>query len=178
MNNKHLVILVLAVLFLQCGRESMNLIQKNRLGDIGRETRFEELDRIFEHDSIEKFTGGSELVREYRVFDQEGRPLLVFVPRIENDTVKGMERVKIFSDAYVTEKGISTSSPFKDIAENYTINRIEPSFSAAILFVDEINATISLDKKDLNLDEFDMSEIRQDQIPDLAGVKYITLWFD
>jgi len=64
------------------------------------------------------------------------------------------------------------------VAGNYTIDKIEPSFSSAILFVDEINATISLNKKDLNLHEFDMRAIRQDQIPDEASINYITLWFE
>jgi hypothetical protein len=44
--------------------------------------------------------------------------------------------------------------------------------------VDELNATFALDKKDLKLGEFDMSKIRKDQIPDMAKIKYITLWFD
>ena len=78
----------------------------------------------------------------------------------------------------MTEKGISTTSAFKDIADNYSIDKIEPSFSAAILFIDEINATISLNKEDLGLDEFNMNDIRQDQIPDEAGIRYISLWFE
>ena len=39
--------------------------------------------------------------------------------------------------------------------------------------LDELNATISLNKSDLNLDEFDMGKIVQDQIPDEASINYI-----
>jgi len=133
---------------------------------------------MFKNDSVEKFTANSDLIREYRVFDKGGKQKLIFIPLRQNDSIKGMELVKIYSELYTTEKGISTSSTFGEISGNYTINKIEPSFSAAILFVDEINATISLDKEDLNLDEFDMRPIRQGQIPDEASVNYITLWFE
>jgi hypothetical protein len=173
-----IAILIAAILFVQCGQENNTLIQKNQLGKINKSTSIAELDKMFKNDSIEKFPKDTELIREYRVFGQNGKQALVFNPLVQNDSIKGLELVKIYSDAYVTEKGISTSSTFGEISGNYTINKIEPSFSAAILFIDEINATISLNKKDLNLDEFDMRPIREDQIPDEASINYITLWFE
>lgn len=171
-------IVLLSILFVRCGQDRDLLIVKNQLGDIGKNTTIDQLDKIFKKDSIEKFPLESEIIREYRVFDVDGKPSLVFFPLIENDSVKGLELVKIYSGNYITEKGISTTSSFGDVAENYSIDKIEPSFSSAILFIDEINATISLNKEDLNLDEFDMSEIRQDQIPDEANIKFISLWFE
>ena len=86
--------------------------------------------------------------------------------------------MKIFSDQYETEKGVSTASTYKDIVENYSISKVEPTFNSAVVFIDEINATIAIDKKDLKLDEFDMRKISKDQIPDMAKIQYITLWFD
>ena len=89
-----------------------------------------------------------------------GKPSIWFLcPWLDNDSIKGLELVKIYSSQYNTEKGISTSSTLKDVADNYSIDKIEPSFSAAILFIDEINATISLNKEDLKLDEFNMNDI-------------------
>ncbi len=55
---------------------------------------------------------------------------------------------------------------------------MEPFISSVIVSVDEINAGIALDKKDLKIAEFDMRKISKDQIPDMANIKYITLWFD
>jgi hypothetical protein len=55
---------------------------------------------------------------------------------------------------------------------------VVPTLSSAILFIDEINFTMALDKKDLGIDEFDMRKISKDQIPDNAKIKYITVWFD
>lgn len=171
-------IVLLTMLFAQCGQDSDLLIVKNQLGKIGKNTTIDELDKIFKKDSIEKFPLESETFREYRVFSEDGKPSLVFFPSIKNDSIIGLQLVKIYSGDYMTEKGISTTSSFGDVAENYSIDKIEPSFSSAILFINEINATISLNKEDLNLDEFDMSEIRQDQIPDEANIKFISLWFE
>jgi len=172
------LLILLSMIFVQCGQDKDTMILKNQLGKIKKTTTMEDLDRIFKKDSVEKYPSESKIPREYRVFGVNGKPSLTVMPRIQNDSVKGIELIKIYSDRYITEKGISTSSSFKDITDNYSINKIEPSFSAAILFIDEINATISLNKKDLNLDEFDMREIRQDQIPDEASIKNITLWLE
>lgn len=175
---KLIAVLVLTILFIGCGQDNSTLIVKNQLGKINKSTSLEELDKMFKNDSIERLPKGEELTRQYSVFGADGKQKLVFVTKLQNDSIKGLELVKIYSDTYLTEKGISTSSSFGEISGSYTINKIEPSFSAAILFVDEINATISLNKKDLNLDEFDMNPIRQDQIPDEASIHYITLWLD
>lgn len=170
--------LLLSILLIQCGQDKDILIMKNQLGKIDKNTSIEELDKIFKNDSIEKYAPEDDILREYRVFDIDGKSSLIFTPRIENDSIKGLELVKIYGDQYTTEKGISTSSTFKDIVDNYSIDKIEPSFSAAILFIDELNATISLNKQDLNLDEFDMRKINQGQIPDEASIKNISLWFE
>lgn len=169
--------LVMVFLLVQC-TEQNTVIKKKQLGEISSSTSIEELDVIFKNDSVQKLPEGESLVREYKVFDASGAPSLVFVTRVENDSLKALEHVKIYSPAYVSEKGISTASTFEVVRGQYSIDKIEPSFSSAILFIDEINATISLDKRDLNIDEFDMRDIREDQIPDQASILYITLWFE
>ena len=169
--------LVVFFLLVQCTEES-TIIKKKQLGKISNGTTIEELDKMFKNDSVQKLPEGESLVREYKVFDASGNPSLIFVTRVENDSLKALEHVKIYNPAYSTEKGISTASTFEDVRGQYSIDDIEPSFSSAILFIDEINATISLDKKDLNIDEFDMRDIREDQIPDQASILYITLWFE
>lgn len=175
---KFVGLILLSILFVQCGQDKDTMILKNQLGDITKDTSLEDLDKIFKNDSIEKYPVKSDIKREYRVFGEDGKPALVFLTLVENDTVKGLERVKIYSDKYMTEKGISTKSVYKDVADNYSIDEIETSFTAAILFVNELNATVLLNKSDLNLDEFDMREIRADQIPDKAKINYISLWFE
>ena len=169
--------MLVALLLVQCAKED-NLIKKSQLGDINKETSIEELDAMFENDSTDTFPKMEAPIREYRVFDLDGKPALTFQTKVENDSIKGLELVKIYSSSYATEKGLSTASVFKDVVDNYSINKIENAFSSAVLFVDELNLTIALDKKDLKLDEFDMRAIRMEQIPDQAKIKYITLWLE
>jgi len=176
--NKFIGLLLLSIIFVQCGQDKDTMILKNQLGKITKNTSIEELDKLFKNDSIQKLPVDTDMVREYRVFGQDGKTSLVFLTKVRNDSIKGLELVKIYSDRYMTEKGVSTKSTFKDVADNYSIDKIETSFSAAILFVDELNATVLVNKSDLNLDEFDMRKINQGQIPDEASIKNISLWFE
>jgi len=176
--NKIIGLLLLSMFLVQCGQDKDTLIMKNQLGKIDKNTSIEELDKIFKNDSVAKYPLKADIIREYRVFGVDGKPSLVFMPLIKNDSIKGLELVKIYSSLYATEKGVSTSSTFKDVVDNYSIDKIEPTFTAAVLFINEINATISLNKKDLNLGEFDMRKINQGQIPDEASINYISLWFE
>jgi len=171
-------VIVFSLLFVQCSTDKHHTIAKNQLGTINKNTSEAELNKLFKKDSIVKLPEEASVFREYKVFDKEGKHLLTIKPEIKRDSIKGIQLVKIFSDHYETEKGISTASTYKDIVENYSISKVEPTFNSAVVFIDEINATIAIDKKDLKLDEFDMRKISKDQIPDLAKVQYITLWFD
>ena len=133
--NKFIGLLLLSMIFVQCGQDKDTLILKNQLGKITKSTSLEELDKIFKNDSIEKFPKDAEIIREYRVFRVRWETVIGFLTHIENDSIKGLELVKIYSELYITDKGVSTKSTFKDVADNYSIDKIEPSFSAAILFV-------------------------------------------
>ena len=77
-----------------------------------------------------------------------------------------------------TDKGISLKSTFKDINENYMVNKVETTLTSATLFIDELNATIAIDKKELGLNSFSREEIRLEQIPDIAKIKFFTIWFN
>lgn len=175
---KVIALIVLSFILVQCNTQDEVLIAKNRVGSLDNNTQIKELDAIYKKDSIVKLPEDSEVVREYKIYKKGGIHLLTIKPNFEVDSIKKIESVQIFSDEYITERNITTASVFSEILDTYSINKIEPTFSTAILFIDEINATIALDKKDLRIDEFDMREISQDQIPDEAKIKYITVWFD
>lgn len=174
---KIITLLILSLFFIQCSNEEDVRIGKNQVGKINNNTKISELDVLFMNDSIVRLPEGSEEFYEYKIFNVEGKHLLTFKPKV-GDSLNIFESVQVYDSNYITEKGISTSSIFIDIVNNYTINKIEPTFNSALLFIDEINITIALDKKDLNLDEFDMRKISQDQIPDRAKVNFITVWFE
>ncbi len=171
-------IIILGLIITQCTTKTNMEIAKNSLGEINLNTSIEKLDILFKGDSIEKIPNDSEFIREYNVFDLEGNKLLTIGPKYDRDSLIGVDFVKIYSSIYKTESGISTASTFKELSENYTIDKIEPTFNSAVVFVNELNATFALDKKDLKIGEFDMGKIRQDQIPDMARIKYMTLWFE
>jgi hypothetical protein len=58
------------------------------------------------------------------------------------------------------------------------VNNVETTLTSATLFIDELNATIAIDKKELGLNSFSRDEITLDQIPDMARIKYFTIWFN
>jgi hypothetical protein len=175
---KSLIILVISFFIIQCTNENDTKIARNQLGKLNRNTNIEDLDKIFKKDSLVKLPEDGDVFYEYKIYNKQGHHLLTIKPKFKGDSLMGIENIQIFDSKYKTEKGISTASTFKDISNHYSINKIEPSFTSAIVFLDELNATIALDKKDLKLAEFDMNKIDKGQVPDLATIKFITLWFD
>ena len=175
---KVIVIIVLSLIFIQCGNLDDDIIAKNQVCILNNKTQIEELEAIFKKDSMVKLPEDSDIIREYKIYEDGGKHILTIKPSFESDTSKTIESIQVFSDKYMTERGITTASVFSEVLDTYSISKIEPTFSTATLFIDEINATIALDKEDLRIDEFDMRKISQDQIPDNARIKYITIWFD
>jgi len=171
-------IIILSLIFIQCNSDKKLLIAKNNLGDIHKNTTIAELDKMFSKDSIVKLPEDTAVYRKYIVFNKDGKQIINIKFDVKRDSIKGIGNIKIFDKRYKTEKGLNTNSTFKDILDNYSISKVEPSFNSAVVFVDEINVTVALDKKDLKIDEFDMRKISKDQIPDMAKIQYITLWFD
>lgn len=175
---KVLALVVLSFVFIQCSNQKEGLIAKNRVGKLNNKTQIEDLDILFKNDSIVKLPKDMDIIREYKIYEAGGNAILTIRPDFDIDSLKLIESIQVFSENFMTERGVSTASVYSEILDSYSINKIEPTFSTVILFIDEINATIALDKKDLQIDEFDMRKISQDQIPDNAKIKYITVWFD
>ena len=175
---KIIAIIVLGLVLVQCNSDKKYLITKGDLGGIHKKTTVGELDKLFKNDSVVKLPKDRDVFNKYKVYDKTGKQLLAISLDITRDSIKGIGNIKIFSNLYKTEKGLSTDSTFKDIIDNYSISKVEPFISSVIVSVDELNVGIALDKKDLKINEFDMRKISKDQIPDMAKIKYITLWFD
>ena len=175
---KKLLLLFVPLLLIQCKQNDTAIIKKNEVGGITKNTTEEQLFKLFEDDSIVKVPEDKKYVNEYVIYTKTGEHLVTVFPMIPKDSAKIIERVQIFSPKYKTEKGISTKSTFKDVNTNYTIKKIDPTFTSALVYIDELNATIALDKKDLGLKELDMNKISKDQVPDMAKIKYIDIWFN
>ncbi|WP_111709362.1 hypothetical protein [Lutibacter citreus] len=182
---KKCFIVVVSLVFVQCAKNNNYLIDKGNVGNINKQTTLEELKLIFENDSIS--LNNSESVKnkeifidneEYYVFTKEGKKLLEIVPVENSDSIVKIKSIQIFDSNYITDKGISLKSTFKDINASYMVNKVETTLTSATLFIDELNATISIDKKELGLNSFSRDEISIDQIPDIAKIKYFTIWFN
>ena len=154
---------------------------KEQVGKITSETQIKELNSIFNKDSIVSHLGEDNIAEssydEYLIYSKEGDHLLTIIPKSEQDSSSTIESIQIFDKNYKTVKGLSIKSAFKDIVGNYTVNNIQSTFSTALLSVDELNATITIDKKELGVKDFGTQKIKLEQIPDLAKIKRFTMWF-
>ena len=190
MKNISTVVIMLAItlVFTQCSRENKFLIKKNRVGFVSNTDMIGDIESIFKNDSVAKFLsegalGGVDTKYiqeddEYKIYSKDGKHLLTGVPEEQLDSSSTIKYVEIFDPEFKTDKGLTLNSPFKDINLNYMINKVETSLLSATLYIDELNATISLDKADLGVNQFSTEEIKVEQIPDMAKIKYFTIWFD
>jgi hypothetical protein len=185
---KGTIILLVLLFFIQCAKENQYLVQKGKVGYLDRETSIQDLSSIFAKDSLVSSLSSEDNENEnmlfsvnndeYIVYSKEGKKLLEIVPAKLNDSLSKIKSIQIFDSHFKTEKGISLLSTFKDINENYMVNKVETTLTSATLFIDELNATIAIDKKDLGINRFSREQVSIDQIPDIAKVKYFTIWFN
>lgn len=188
-NKKYLIlILVFSIVFIQCSQKNNFIIEKDKVGPLTNEITISDLSIIFKNDSVvsnlyDSISENSQSVfsnedDEYIIYSKKGDKLLEIAPEKLNNPTSKIKSVQIFNSNYKTEKGISLKSTFKEINENYRINKVENTLTSATLFIDELNATIAIDKKDLGLNAFSREPIQLEQIPDNAKVKYFTIWFN
>tara|TARA_R110001583_G_scaffold93777_1_gene237026 strand:- start:52290 stop:52862 length:573 start_codon:yes stop_codon:yes gene_type:complete len=185
---KIVYIVLVSFLFIQCAKENQYLIEKGKVGYLTKKTTAIELATLFNKDSIvsnllidnpnnddKLFSLGDD---EYEIFSTKGKKLLEISLAKQNDSLSKIKSIQIFDRNYKTDRGISLQSTFRDINENYMVNKVETTLTSATLFIDELNATIAIDKKDLGINSFSREEITIDQIPDIAKIKYFTIWFN
>jgi len=179
---KIILLFCISIAFVQCKEENNFTIAKNQLGKLTSLTQVNELSAIFAKDSIVSNLGEGDFANaefdEYLVYTKGGKHMLTIIPKEQHDSTSTIESIQIFDDRYKTIKELNLSSEFKDIIGNYTVNKVESTFTTAVLFVDELDVTIAIDKKELGINEFGLQKVRLDQIPDLAKIKYFTIWFD
>ena len=182
------IIFFVSLFFIQCSRENKFLVEKGKVGYLNKETSVQDLASIFVKDSIVSSLATNSDEREnnlfsvnndeFTVYSKKGKKLLEIVPAELNDSLSKIKSIQIFDSHFKTEKGISLLSTFKDINENYMVNKVETTLTSATLFIDELNATIAIDKEELGINRFSREQISINQIPDIAKIKYFTIWFN
>ena len=103
--------------------------------------------------------------------------MLTIVPKEQLDSTSTIKSIQIFDDRFQTTTGLNIRTSFSDLRANNTIDKIESSSYSATLFIDELNATIAIDKEELGLKAFSNQKVTIEQIPDLAKMKSFIVWF-
>ncbi|OSY89552.1 hypothetical protein WH52_02665 [Tenacibaculum holothuriorum] len=181
---KAILVGLMSVLFVQCGKSKYD-IAKGKIGQLTTKTTVQDFDKIFENDSVVKVLSegakGNSYFQEddkYLIYEKGGKHLLTIVPKEQLDSTSTIKSVEVFDDRFKTKSGLNINSTFEEINANNKIDKVETSFTSATLFIDELNATVTIDKEDLGLKEFSTQKVSLEQIPDLAKIKSFTVWFN
>ncbi len=180
MKNILCAMIICAILITSCAKDSAPnpfLIEKNHIGLLTDSTQVKELDLIFSNDSVVRYIAGDEFagsVNIIEVFEKGGGKLLDLSPREALDSTSVISSVRIIDQRYKTEKNISTISTFKELKEAYKISKIDNLINSIVVSVNEINASFTIDKKELPASmRFDMDmTIDVIQIPEKAKIKF------
>jgi hypothetical protein len=180
MKNTLIVVLICTVLLTSCAKERAPnpfLIEKNHIGLLNDSTQVKDLETVFSKDSVVRYIAGDEFagsINTIEIFEKGGKKLLDVSPREALDSTSIISSVRIIDERYTTEKNISTLSTFKDLKAAYKISKIDNLIDAIMISVNEINASFTIDKKELPASlRFDMDmTIDAIQIPEKAKIKY------
>lgn len=158
------------------------LISPTSVGLLTKEVKLNELDSVFAEDSIVRQMSEGEFRKsnEIEIFDKSGKKMLLLEPVQAFDSTSTVGFIQVLDPRYKTAKGLGTESTFKDIVQNYKISRIENTLSAAVIFIDDLNIYVTIDKKQLPVElRYDtQSKIQASQIPDDAEIKYFMIDWD
>jgi hypothetical protein len=181
---KPLAVVLISLAFIQCSDNKFS-IAKGKVGPLTVKTQIQELEKIFSNDSIVKVLSegakGDNLFQDddqYLIYEKGGNHLLTITPKEQLDSTSTIKSIEVFDKRYNTKSGLTIKSNFQDININNKISKVESTFSSATLFIDDLNATITIDNEELGLKDFSTQKVTIDQIPDLAKIKSLTVWFN
>lgn len=178
------VVTLIALVFTKCEtKQNPFAIAKDQVGLLNKDTQIKQLDSIFKMDSIVKLSSIENALGtqgEVEIYEKGGKKLLRVSPHNETDPNSTIENILVFDDRYKTDKGLSTKSTFKDIKENYTISNIQTTFNAVVVFLEDSDVFITIDKKELSENaRYDPSlKIEASHIPETATFKYVMIGWD
>ncbi|MCH7524452.1 MAG: hypothetical protein IIC74_05450 [Bacteroidetes bacterium] len=181
---KTITLLIIIISLVSSCKKEINpfLISKQNIGHLTDSTQVKDLESVFINDSIVKYVSGDEFtgnVNDLEIYEKGGKLLLVLSPSQALDSTSTIRTVKVVDPRFVTVKGLSPNSTFKDINTNYKISNIQNSLRNIIISVNEINAYFTIDKNELPANmRFDMNlKIEAIQIPEEAKIKNFYLYW-
>lgn len=178
MNFKHIILSALILTgFSQCQKQKDTsfLITKDSIGKLNKKTLASDLKTLFIADSIIQDTTNVAINtsdNKVRIYEKGGKHLLTLTPN--NDSLPTIESIRIFDPRFITESGVGLNSTFKDIKDNYSIQKILTSLNNVVVLIKDNPFYFTIDKKELpaNL-RFGTTSIEAVQIPNEAKIKYM-----
>ena len=180
---KKFIITTIALIgLIACNNNKNNfLITNNSIGVLQKNTPIQKLDSIFAKDSIVNSNVKEELhytsSERITIFSKEGKELLEITPTTSEKGVEVIESVLVLSPLYITEKGISLESTFKDVKDKYTDLEIQPSISSVLVTPKGQNFYFTFDKTAIKTAFSLTDNISKDDIEEGAKIKHITINF-
>lgn len=187
MNNKNTTTYLIVICFLtlvSCNSSSKFEIEKGKVGKVNTKTTIEELKNIFKNDSIVtnlsegEFSNNFQEDDEYKIYEKGGKHLLTIIPKQQLDSTSTIKSIEIHDNRFTTKTSLNLNTTFSEINANNNINKIESTFSTAILFINDLNATVAISKEELGMKGFSTQKVTLEQIPDLAKIKSFVIWFN
>ncbi|MEH6512898.1 hypothetical protein [Maribacter arcticus] len=170
-------------ILMNCAGEQKNdfQISGDQVGKLTKQSLARDIDLIFEKDSVVQDTvklnfgsGASKI----KIYERGGLLLLTLTPN--TDSIATIQNIQINDSRFITEKGISKESTFKEIKDKYPIKKIITSLNNVVVLLKNSDLYFTIDKKELpeSLRYNANSKIEEVQIPDNAKVKYMMIGWD
>ncbi len=177
-----LTIIGLGLITISCNNDNQFRISEDFIGPLTKTTPINEVKATFINDSVVPVIGAASGVSTgtLLVYEKGGKQLLQIDPKEENDGFSTVGNIRIFDERYKTTKGINLKSTFKDISQAYSIKRIENMLGIILLYLEDSDIYITIDKKYLPGDfKFDTSrKIDPINIPEDAPIKYLMIGWE
>ena len=178
-----LSLIIVSLFIVSCTDNDKFKVEKGKVGVVTSATTIKDLDGLFKNDSIVKNLSEGALGDnyfqdddKYLIFEKGGKHLLTIIPKEPLDSTSTIKSVEIHDARFKTEAGVNLNSSFSEINANNAV-RPESTLQSVTLFLDELNATIAIDKEELGLRDFRTQKVSLEQIPDLAKMKSFVVWF-
>lgn len=184
---KFISFLVFSISIVSCSNNKQFLIEKNRVGLVTSETKVMEIDALFENDSIVKRLSEGVLGYKgrytqsddyYLIYSKEGKHLLTLTPKEPLDSLSTIRVIDIHDANYKTKEGIGLDSKFEEINLALNISKVESTFTKVVMYLDQLNATMTLNKTDLGINTIQTNDVQLEQIPNLIKPQTFVVWFD
>lgn len=160
-------------------KDTTFLITMNKVGKLEKTSRVSDLGLIYEGDSIvsDSLTPRIGTQKQIMVYEKNGKHLLTLTSK--GDSIPTIGNIKVEDVRFVTDKGISLASTFKEIQEQYAIKKIVTTLNSVVIFPKASPLYFTIDKSELPDDlRYTSNQIDPVQIPDNAKLKYLMVGWD